>query len=298
MIGLKSALLSGVRPGPSATRGLQLATGQAMDARSVRRVRIEPAVGGRDIWDLDLHGPLNLGVAGSWVITPMTTFAVRAKLWGGGGYIYVGQGLGQGGGGGKVAGLLTLRRGKRYVLAVAAAGVSQPYSSTGGGMSSIRLKDAECLMVAGGGGGGAGGGGTGAASGLPSPGLGTSPATAGLDGGNGTQVEGGQAGIAGGVGQPGAPGAKFLGGARVYGGGGGDGWFGGGSGALYSDGGGTTTFGGGGGGSCYLHPIVDKGQVWAGSGTQPGDNSDPDRNTAGDGGYSGLAAGAGRLILS
>jgi hypothetical protein len=37
---------------------------------STRRFSISPAVSGRTIWDLDLHGPLNIHGPGSWQITP------------------------------------------------------------------------------------------------------------------------------------------------------------------------------------------------------------------------------------
>ncbi len=181
--------------------------------------------------------------------------------------------------------------------------------------------------------GGAGGAGGTAASGVAgSSGAGTSPFAGG--GGGGTASAGGAAGLATGegnsctaqaggyldggqgadgrtssctLGGAGNSGSGFLTGAgdggsaisttRAGGGGGGSGYYGGGGGASS---GATAGAGGGGGGSSYVTGINTS--IQAGSGTTPGNASDPDRNGAGTGGNGGATtangiAGANGLVI-
>lgn len=300
MHGLKGLAGQGLPAPARAARPMPGARSESLNARPVRRFTISPAVNGRSTWDLDVHGPLSLGSAGTWLIVPVKSFWASAKLWGGGGGVDIFSALGAGGGAAKVAGDLFLRASVPYLLIVGAAGAPSTYAGDGGGFSAIQIARADFLALAGGGGGGAGGGGYEAASGAASPGLGASPAASGQTAGSGTQYEPGAGGAAGGgSGLAGIAGDKLAGASPIPAqGGGGDGWFGGGRGGIFSDGVSTPVSGGGGGGSCYVHPQLRAAQVWAGSGQNPGDASDADRNGAGLGALTSTPANPGRVILS
>lgn len=230
---------------------------------------------------------------------------------------------GNGGAGGYIAQTITVTPGETLSVYVGGGGNGAPggVGSTGGGgaggggFSSI-YRGATLLALAAGGGGGGGGRPTGAnAGGAGGAGGGTTGVTgsasnATLGGGGGTASNGGAAGTGGNnLGTPGtslsggdggdartASGADGSGAAgglatggnggavivttRSGGGAGGAGYFGGGGGA----GGATATGGsGGGGGSSYTLPGATSVTNTAGSGTVPGNSTDPSRNGAGNG---------------
>src|SRR5206468_2333740 len=79
---------------------------------------ISPAVNGKTTWNLDLDGTFSLGNAGTWTLTPQTTFIAQTKAWGGGG----GGSYQTGGGGGYAGGLMQFQAGVGYRVDVAAGG--------------------------------------------------------------------------------------------------------------------------------------------------------------------------------
>ena len=249
---------------------------------------------------------------------PAGVTSVTAKLWGGGGAGGGDSGTpgGVGGGGGFASAQLSVTPLQTLtVIAGCGGAVGQGACSgggiggSGGGRSSIQTTGGTEVITAGGGGGGshnyAGGAGGGAAgqSGAAYPSCG-----ANSGGSGGTQAGGGTAGANGSCSQGGSAngaisGAQFTGGRGVgcvngttvvYGGGGAAGSYnggGGGGGGFYGGGGGGALAGGGGGSGFGPSGAT----VTAGSGQQPGNIGDPDRNGAGSGGAS-LQIGSGGLV--
>jgi len=250
---------------------------------------------------------------------------------------------GAGGGGGFVSSTLSVTPGEVLDVYVGGGGGGGAFCSGfgcgggqggggGGGHSSI-YRGSEPLLIAAGGGGGGGGrtsseaGGAGGAGGGTTGANGLAVGTGGLGGGGGTQSAGGAAGTGtscsgnsgsafagalarhytgsctdsnqtnGGLATGGAGGRAGLGGAT--GAGGGSGYYGGGSGGSANSGSG----GGGGGGSSYATGSNITNMV--GSGSTPGNSSDPSRGIAGNGGTAPngvLAAGnpgnSGLIVIS
>lgn len=245
-----------------------------------RQFTISPAVSGKSTWDLDADGPLNLGTAGTWDITPLATFEADTDVWGAGG----GENGYPAGAGGYAAGLVTLTKDVAYKLYVGASpgtgsgtlggapGGGRSYGSPyggggGGGYSGLRTAAGDGVLIAGGGGGSAWG-----ASGSLGAGGGSS-------GQSGTTY----------VGTPGAAGTQSVG--TLWQGGNGTNTSdtgGGGGGGGYRGGGGGTSEGGvggagGGGGSGYFDPAsVASAVLTAGSGTTPGQSGHASRGTAGN----------------
>ena len=264
-------------------------------ASTARIFTISPAVAGKTTWNLDVDGAFNLGTAGTWTLTPQSTFTASAKAWGAGGG--GSNGAWPGGGGGFAGGAIQFQAGVAYRLDVGGGGdttgggapgggVGGPttWSATagGGGFSGVRKTSGPAVLIAPGGGGsgwGGVGGAGGGATGQPGGVYGSFPGGTG-----GTQT-------AGGTGS--GSGSQYVGGtaADIYGGGGGGGYYGGGAGS------GTSGGGGGGGGSGFFSPTeVTSGVLTAGAGPAAGNSSDTDRNAAGD--TSGGAGNAGRFLLS
>jgi hypothetical protein len=80
--GLGSLNLSGIAPSGVAYTSNTL----AITGAGVQRVlTLSPAVNGKTSWNLDTDGPLRLAAAGTYTVTPATSMAFSAKLWGGGG---------------------------------------------------------------------------------------------------------------------------------------------------------------------------------------------------------------------
>jgi hypothetical protein len=267
---------------------------QGMDGRKkgVRVFQISPAVSGKTIWNLDTDGPLNLASQGSWTLTPLSSFGVNVKAWGEGGAI---RNSGPGGGGAFAGGVVQFLGGETITLGVGQnRGPGGPFGPDGGGWTGLlRTVSLIAVLIAGGG----GGGGTSTAAVIGGPGgwpTGTAGITdpAGNDAGGqpGTQSAPGNGGANGGGtnGTNGSPGSGRQGGTGGWGGaGGGGGYFGGGGGAGSDFSGGS-----GGGGSSYFDPVrVSSASMLSGSGTTPGNASDPQRGTAG-------TSLSGRLILS
>jgi len=259
---------------------------QGMDGRKkgVRIFQIAPAVNGKTVWNLDTDGALNLGTQGIWYATPLSTFSVSAKLWGEGGTRY-GGGSASAGAGGFAGGVIQLTAGVTFRLGVGQGrGPSGPYGGSGGGWSGVLVDASGVRVLIAGAGGGAGYSNAsvlGGAGGWPNGGTGsTDPAGSDTGGGGATQSAAGAGGIGGGglYSTNGSPGSGMTGGAGGYGGsGGGGGYFGGGGGA-----GSDFSGAGGGGGSSYFNPtFVTNQSMLSGSGTTPGNASDPARNGAG-----------------
>ncbi|MBR7621853.1 hypothetical protein JKL49_20850 [Phenylobacterium sp. 20VBR1] len=267
---------------------------QGLDQRKKpsRTFALDVAINGKLFWDLDKDGPLNINAAGVVVVTPLGAFVTRAKLWGTGGQDRNGANPGAGGFAG---GSFQLPINVAYNLLVdQGGGGAAQYGGRGGGYSGIRrVSDGKSVLIAGGGG---------------SDGYGASPATSGAGGGSvgqngtadtsgndrgygGSQSAGGSGGGAGGglYAASGSWGSAYQGGGGGYSGGaGGGGYFGGGGGAG-SDYAGAS----GGGGSGYFDPaLVLDGQLIGGSGSTPGNATDPDRKTAGN-----PNLGLGRVLL-
>jgi lysophospholipase L1-like esterase len=258
----------------------------------VRSFNISPAVGGKTTWNLDTDGPLNLSTQGTWTITPLSTFTTNVKAWGEGGGTF-GQGLF--GAGAFAGGDVTLASGVPITLGVGRnGGPNSQFGNRGGGWSGLFVTSSglAILIAAGGGGGGysassVSGGPGGWPSGSPGA---LDPSGNDAGGGAATQSAPGTGGSPGGgpFSASGSPGSGRNGGSGGYaGGGGGGGYFGGGGGAG-SDYSGAS----GGGGSSYFDPaVVANPQMLSGSGTTPGNASDPARSGAG-------SSLSGRLILA
>ena len=252
------------------------------------------------------------------------------KAWGAGGGGYFEPMFGEsssGGGGGFVSGTVAVAQSTQLTVFVGGGGGSSPGALTGaaggfngggaggdgrnttcahcrgggggGGWSGVRSGATDLIIAAGGGGvsgsgfGGCGGGG---ATGEAGTAGNATPAGPGL---GGTQFAGGVGGGAAAGATSGTAGSQYSGGGAGAGGGtdahgsggGGGGFFGGGGG-----GGGNGNVGAGGGGGSSLVPAG--GTTTTASGSTPGNNADPDRGTAGQGGLLGNAGDNGRVVLS
>lgn len=263
----------------------------------LRTFTISPAVSGQTTWNLDVDGALNLQTHGEWTITPTVDFSASIKLWGGGGGGGNDDAPAFGGGGGFAAGEFDFVNGTAYKIVVGSAGVNGKTSrsdfgeggdagsslaASGGGYTGLfqnaMVSQANTVAVAGGGGGsgatrnkhgGAGGG------------------TSGVDGGGSSGVGGSQ--VSGGA----VSGSALYGGnGSTHAGGGGGGYFGGGGGS-----GGTGNRGSGGGGSGYVDVGLSNTTSTAGSGVTPGNSTDTDRGSSGEGGVTLQPGAAGRFIL-
>lgn len=283
---------------------------------------ISPSVNGKSTWNLAVDGDLVLSSGGSWSISPVGDFNATVKMWGagsGGASRPETSDDGTGGGGGYASGTVSFINGITHLLRVGNPGTagnggaggspgggnagtgnnSSNRPTGGGGYSGIfrtSVSQANAVLMAGGGGGfstqkgGAGGGTTGQAAGFISAGL-SNPA------GGGSQNAGGAGGGSG----AGASGSALQGGGGQdgagAGGGGGGGYYGGGGGGNYlaSDGQGS----GGGGSGYYSSLYVTNATLTTGNYQTPGNDTDPDRGTAGNGGggSSHLAGQPGKIII-
>lgn len=250
---------------------------------------LSPAVGGVTNWNLDVNGPLSLSTAGTWTMTPASSFNVDIKVWGAG----APNGQYNSGAGGAAVGRLAMTGSTAYVARVGATnggGTSVDGGVPGAGYSGVfisSITQANAKIIAGGGGGsdsddggrnangGAGGGNTG------QDGQGYSNSY----GKGGTQSAGGAGGVA-------SPGTGTAGGALTggngatgggyCGGGGGSGYWGGGGGGQQS----SWAGGGGGGGSGYIGGVTSA-TNYQGDRTTPGNSGDANRGTAGNNGVAG-----------
>lgn len=225
-------------------------------------------------------------------VTPGETLSLRVGGGGGGGGIVTAINVnGSGGGGGGYSGIF---RGTTPLLigAGGGGGAGARYTGAapgvgGGGGGTTGVTGSAPASVTGGGGGTPTTGGT-AGTGICSGGVGSS-----LSGGYGGYRAGipcvGSGGGTAGTNGGGVGGDGDTSGNNSGGGGGGGGLFGGGGGGA----GGTTGAGGGGGGSSMTTGTCGSPCNAAGSGTTPGNASDPDRGTAGNGGGAGAVSGNG-----
>ncbi len=264
---------------------------------------------------------------------PAGVTSITVKAWGaggGGGVGNNGSGAGgNGGGGGYVKAVLSVTPSETLDVRVGTAGAkgaTNDDGGNGGGYSAVQ-RSGTFLIQAGAGGGGGGAAGT-TAGGAGGAGGGTSGVAGGTatggGGGAGTAGAGGAAGTAGANGVAGTAGIANTGGNGGSAGTGGAGGTGGGGaagGTFQGGGGGGGRFGGGGGGSTS-NPLLNFNRAGggggggsdivtgtgtvetAGSGATPGNNSDSQRNGAGQGGTgatatSGNSAGtAGAVVIS
>lgn len=279
---------------------------------------------------ISLYGQVYSAQGASTFTVPTGITSLSVKVWGGGGGGGAGGSSaagGAGGGGGYVAGTIAVTPGETLTIYTGGGGSAGTRNTAGGGgggggYSSI-YRDTTPLAIAAGGGGGGGGrnstgntGGAGGAGGGTSGIIGTASGVSG-GGGGGTSSAGGAGGTggnnrgsagssltggAGGDGRSGAgaDGSGAAGGlatggnggsvvatSRAGGGGGGSGYFGGGGGSGSTTGSGA---GGGGGGSSLTSGSLT---TTAGSGINPGNNTDTDRAGAGQGGTGGATATTG-----
>lgn len=274
---------------------MQMLVGQK-PAVTGRILVVSPAVSGITNWNLDVNGPLNLSTAGTWTITPASSFSATIKVWGAGS-----QSGGQynGGAGGAATGTLAFVGSSAYIARVGSStgGGSGSGSGTrnGGGHSGIFITSetqANAKIMAGGGGGSGGddggrnaiGGAGGGATGQDASGY------SNAYGKGGTQIAGGAGGTASPAG--GDSGAALSGGAGgsssgYGGGGGGSGYYGGGGGGIQA----SWASGGGGGGSGYVGGVTSA-TNYTGNGTTAGNSGDAVRSGAGD------VGAAGRVYIS
>jgi hypothetical protein len=229
-------------------------------------------------------------------VVPAGVTSIAVKMWGAGG---AGSGVAwsgaNGGGGGYASANLTVTPGETLVVMAGCPGtLGADQASGGGGRSAIRRGGADLLTAGGGGGAGYNGAHAGGAGG-GSAGVAGTNGTHGTGGGGGT-TSGGAAGshnngcVVYGAGP--AAGTLYTGGrgngtangsTTAYGGGAPGGiscGSGGGGGGYYGGGGGGSTAGGGGGSGFGPVDAV----LTPGSGSQPGNASDPERGTSGNGG--------------
>lgn len=257
----------------------------------LKRFNISPSVLGKSTWDLDADGALSLDTAGTWTITPLSSYNLNVKMWGAGGT----TALYSGGAGGSSVGVIAATNGTTYVIRVGAVnggGAAFGTAGAGGGYSGIFTGSetfANSLIIAGGGGGGgrddggrgATGGAGGGTTGQSSSGFTGTTATGGTQSAGGTKGGGSSPGtsdgsqLTGGIGSP-TPTLNYAGG------GGGSGYYGGGGGGIQS----AWASGGGAGGSGYIGGVTSA-TTYIGSGTTPGNNTDVNRGTAGNVGTAG-----------
>lgn len=265
-------------------------------------------------------------------VVPQNIYSIDVKMWGGGGG---GANASTGGGAGFAGSTLAVTPGETLTINVGGgggggAGASNGASAGGGGGYSGISRSGTPLLIAAGGGGGA----SRASTGSGGPGGCTSSGTSCNGTATGTYYGRGASSSAAGTGTVGYitcgtnnDGSSFQGGrgatltfnACTAGGGGGTGgasgggqgggtyafgyWFdggGGGGGGRYGGAGGgagdpnTTSAGGGGGGSSYATGTNQT--LTGGTGSTPGNNSDPARGSAGNGG-SLVTAGTNGIVI-
>lgn len=270
--------------------GAESAASNSVTPAAGRVLVLSPAVSGVTNWNLDSNGPLSLSTAGTWTMTPASSFNVNIKVWGGGAT----NAQYNAGAGGAAVGVLAMTGSTAYVARVGSAtggGSTNSSATRGAGYSGVFVTSetfANAKIIAGGGGGsdsddggrnangGAGGGNTG------QDGQGYSNSY----GKGGTQSAGGAGGSAS---SNGSAGSALTGGAGntdsgsgYYGGGGGSGYYGGGGGGMQA----SWAGGGGGGGSGYIGGVTSA-TNYQGNYTTPGNSGDSDRGTAGSNGNPG-----------
>ena len=286
-------------------------------------VTISPAFGGVTSFTPTAGAILASTSCGGYSFTPNTTFTALVKCWGGGGGGSINQGANirsRGGGGGYYDAFVVFEAGITYTLSVGcgggASGSGRTAGAGGGGTAVLRNPGSIYMLGAGGGGGGgvSDTGGAQAGAGGGDNGETGSGGSGRSGGGGGSQSAAGAGGVgvrrtgSAGSGRNGGPGAgsgATGGGAGTGnggnggfnssdngGGGGGGGYFGGGGGG--GDAGGDA--GGGGSGSANLTYVYNQ-YGFTGSGSTPGESSNPDRGTAGQGGTNNTAGTAGRIYI-
>jgi len=278
-------------------------------------IRITPVGGSPTDYDLT-NGPQTLGL-GEYTIqligNPTAVKTLELEAWGAGG----GGGSetnGIGGAGGYVSGKYQLTVGDLLHICVGGGGDARSnagvtagecggalgglngakYGGCGGGFSGIFRNSAtqvNALLIAAGG-GGAGADQIGGAGGALNGQIGQLFDQRG--GGGGSQTAGGFAGFTDAV-----DGSSLQGGTAGMllgypGGGGGGGYYGGGGGGS----GDTNGHGGGGGSSFIDHTRVIAGSTLGGTDEVPGNNADPNRGVAGNGGNAGASGTDGKFIIT
>lgn len=284
---------------------------------AARIVRVTPQDGSAAFnWNLDTQGSLVLN-RGEYhletVVSNDAMFTVQFVMWGAGGAGGKNAG-GIGGGAGYTAGGLRLLSTQLYYICVGGGGDSRSsasvtsggecggalggllgseYGGCGGGFTGIfrdsAVQSNTLLMAAGGGGGGADqrGGAGGASNGQ----IGQLFDQRG--GGGGSQTEGGFAGFTDSVSGSGLSGGR-AGSLLTYpGGGGGGGYYGGGGGGS----GDVNGHGGGGGAGFIDQTRIIAGSYSAGSNEIPGNDADPNRGVAGQGGIPNQSGTDGKFAI-
>jgi hypothetical protein len=266
--------------------GAESAASNSVTPAAGRVLVLSPAVSGVTNWNLDSNGPLTLSTAGTWTMTPASSFNVNIKVWGAGSN----NGQYNGAAGGAAVGTLAMTGSTAYVARVGSSsggGSASGNAQRGAGYSGVFVTSetfSNAKIIAGGGGGpdeddggrnangGAGGGNTG------QDGQGYSNSY----GKGGTQSAGGAGGVASPV--NGSAGGQLTGGAGssspesgYAGGGGGSGYYGGGGGGMQA----SWAGGGGGGGSGYIGGVTSA-TNYQGNRTTPGNSGDANRGTAGN----------------
>lgn len=320
-----------VMPNPTA-----LVTG--LTANTAYSLKVAAVVGGIQQTKLPLAGiPFttieeNLGetlvftaIGPQSVTVPLDATRATVKVWGaGGGGSSISNYGGSGGGGGYATGTFDVLPGESLLVYIGEGGKAgssiEPGQGGGGGLTGL-LRGSSPLIIAGsGGGGGVIYNGTALAGGAGGGTTGENGAGIQAGGKGGTQTAGGAAGVGGATVDAAAggylEGGSWLGsgargGGMMYGGnasvgyggaGGGAGYYGGGAGEKSSDsyvqG---TDLGSGGGGSSF---IPAGGMTFSGSGTNPGNMNDSERQPttigvggAGRGRYSATDGGNGLVII-
>jgi hypothetical protein len=269
--------------------GAESSASNSVTPAAGRVLVLSPAVSGVTNWNLDVNGPLSLSTAGTWTMTPASSFNANIKVWGAGAT----NGDYNSGAGGAAVGTLAMTGSTAYVARVGSptgGGSAGSGARSGAGYSGVFITSetfSNAKIIAGGGGGsdsddggrnangGAGGGNTG------QDGQGYSNSY----GKGGTQSAGG----AGGVASPGtgSNGGQLSGGGPgtgggYSGGGGGSGYYGGGGGGMQA----SWAGGGGGGGSGYIGGVTSA-TNYQGNYTTPGNSGDANRGSAGSNGNPG-----------
>lgn len=294
------------------------------DTSVTQTLTFSPAFGGSTSVSFTTGTTLASTSCGSWTMTPSSTFTAMVKCWGGGGGGSINQGVNirsYGGGGGYYDAFVVFEAGVSYQLRVGCGGGASGSARTaagGGGGTAVRRVTGSIYMLGAGGGGGGGvsdTGGAQAGAGGGDVGQTGSGGSGRSGGGGGTQSAAGAGGVgtrrtgspgSGNNGGAGAGSASTSGGAGIGnggsggfvsgdngGGGGGGGYFGGGGGG--GDAGGDA--GGGGSGSANLTYVYNQYGL-TGSGSTPGNSSDSDRGTAGQGGTNNTAGTIGKIHIT
>ena len=135
--------------------GPESAASNSVTPAAGRILVLSPSVSGITNWNLDSDGPLSLSTAGTWTMTPASSFNVNIKVWGAGAT----SAQYNAGAGGAAVGILAMTGSTAYVARVGSTtggGSTNSSATRGAGYSGVFVTSetfANAKIIAGGGGG-------------------------------------------------------------------------------------------------------------------------------------------------